>query len=143
MTFPTLQSILKACSALVMVLGLIVALAAHPATSAGAGFLLDLIFWPLDGSPTLESGSVRLLAAIAGGVMVGWGVMLWQVAAHILPSNAALAINLLRSGLIAWFAVDSLGSLAAGAPINVALNVALLAAFLWPLARVQSIVRAR
>lgn len=142
MSVVTSQQCLKAASAVVMAFGLIVAMAAHPATGGVASLLADLLFWPINGHPTLDAPAARLLAAIGGGVLIGWGVLLWHVAVEVLPANPALAARLVRSSLIAWFAVDSIGSIAAGAPLNAALNILFLAAFLWPLSRAQADVSA-
>jgi hypothetical protein len=42
---------------------------------------------------------------------------------------------ILRNGVVAWFLLDSAGSLLAGAPLNVAANAIFAAMFLIPLAR--------
>jgi hypothetical protein len=129
----SIQTALKLASTVVVGVGLVLALAAHPATASITALLADGIFWPFDGHPTLDAPAPRLLAAISGGVMVGWGVMLWLVATRILPSDPALAATLVRTSLLAWFAVDSTASILAGAPLNVVLNAVFLAAFLVPL----------
>lgn len=134
----TLQQSLKAASAMLMIVGIAVALAAHPATSGVANLFADLAFLPLDGHPHVEGSSARLLAAIGGGVMFGWGLMLWQVVAHVLPKDPALAANLIRTSVIAWFVVDSAASLVAGAYFNAAFNVVFLGLFLWPLPQLKS-----
>lgn len=132
------QSILKIASAALIGLGGAVALAAHPATDGVTRLVADLVFWPVDGSPALDHPAARLLAAIGGGVMIGWGAMLWLVATRLLPTDAALAGSLVRTGVIAWFVVDSIGSFVAGAPINAVLNLGFLALFLLPLASVKA-----
>jgi len=136
MTMPNIQRAIKAASALVIVVGAVLALAALPATSGPTALLADLIFWPLDGHPALVAPAPRLLAAISGGVMVGWGVLLWTVATRVLPVDVALGASVIRTSVITWFAVDSLASVLAGAPVNVVLNAVFLAAFLVPLAAV-------
>lgn len=136
MTNPSsIQTALKLASIVVVGVGLVLALAAHPATAGVTALLADGIFWPLDGHPTLDAPAARLLAAISGGVMVGWGAMLWLVATRILPSDPALAATLVRTSFLAWFAIDSTASILAGAPLNVVLNIVFLAAFLVPLGR--------
>lgn len=135
MSLSSIQNALKAVSALIMTFGVIVVLAAHPSTGGIAAFFADLLFWPLDGSPIIHSAAARLLAAIAGGVMLGWGLLLWHVSGHLLATYPELAAGFLRSSVLVWFMFDSLGSIAAGAPLNVALNLVFLAAFLWPLSK--------
>lgn len=132
---PAAGTALKATAAIVTGFGVIVALAALPATAGMANFLADLVFWPLDGAPRIDTPASRLLAAIAGGVLVGWGVTLWLVTAYVLPSDVSVASSIIRVGVLTWFVVDSLGSIAAGAPLNAALNISFLVLFLWPLAR--------
>lgn len=123
---------LRLAAAIVIAFGALVALAAHPATAGITAFFADLVFWPLDGAPRLDAPVTRLMCAICGGVLVGWGVLLWHVAAGAIGVAAAQAI---RSSVIAWFVVDSTGSIIAGAPLNALLNVPFLLLFLIPLAR--------
>jgi hypothetical protein len=136
MTMAKIQTGTKAASALVIGVGAVLALAALPATAGVTALLADLIFWPFDGQPGLNDPAARLLAAISGGVMVGWGVLLWLVATRVLPSDPLLGASLIRTSAIAWFAVDSFASALAGAPLNIVLNTVFLAAFLVPLASV-------
>ncbi|CAN0605459.1 unnamed protein product, partial [Ectocarpus sp. 12 AP-2014] len=70
---------LKAASAIVIAFGLLMLLGAHPATSAPMALLADVIFWPLDGQEAVSAPETRLLGAIAGGILCGWGVLLWQL----------------------------------------------------------------
>ena len=108
---------LKLTSLFLVVFGLIVALGAHPLTAAPATWLADLIAWPFDGSQSLAAPETRLLAAISGGVMVGWGVMMWLVVDRLLPVDPRLARLLLIEATLAWFLVDSTGSFVAGATV--------------------------
>lgn len=132
-----IQQALKAASVLVMAVGAAVALAAYPPTAGVTDILADLIFWPFDGRQAVDTPTARLLAAIAGGVMFGWGLLLWQVSAQVLPKDPALAAGLIRTSLLAWFALDSLCSILAGAYLNVLLNVGFLACFLLPLSQLR------
>jgi hypothetical protein len=107
-------------------IGLVTALASHPLTGALFAIGVDLAFWPPDGSPdVLTLPTERVLAAVAGGVMAGWGAMLL-----VLGRGASVARALLTGGL-AWFVVDSSGSLVAGVPLNAAGNVAFLGLIAW------------
>lgn len=123
---------LKLTSLFLIVFGLIVALGAHPLTAAPATWLADLIAWPFDGSQSLGAPETRLLAAISGGVMVGWGTMMWLIVNRLLAVDPALTRLLLIEATLAWYLVDSIGSLVAGAPINVALNTLLMLAIVAP-----------
>lgn len=131
------QTALKAASASVMGVGAVVALAAFPPAAAVTNILSDLVFWPFDGRQAVDTQTARLLAAIGGGVMFGWGLLLWQLATQLMPKEPVLAASLIRTSIVAWFVVDSTCSVLAGAYLNVVLNVGFLAMFLVPLAQVK------
>ena len=124
---------LKAASAIVMGFGVLAGLAALPATAAPIQIMVDLIFWPVDGAPSAWGPETRLVSGIGGGLMTGWGFMLWLTASRLLPRDPDLARTLMLSSVGVWFVVDSLASLAAGAPLNALLNVSFLLMFFIPL----------
>lgn len=123
---------LKLTSLFVILLGLLVALGAHPAVSLPATLLADAVFWPLDGAQLIDTQAAHVLAAIGGGVMVGWGVMMWLVLDRLLPADPKLARLLMIEATFAWYLVDSTGSFVSGAGVNVLLNTILLAAIVLP-----------
>lgn len=106
--------------------GLMTAAAAHPALGAPIGIMGDIIFWPVDGSPGAPAlPTERLFAAIAGGLMTGWGAMLL-----LLGRSASVARAFLIGG-VAWFTADGTGSVLAGVPLNVLGNLPFLALVAW------------
>ncbi len=123
---------LKIGSAITIAFGLLFAAAAVPALQAPTAYLLDLIYFPVDGTPKLTGPAPRLLSAIAGGLMAGWGVMLWVVATELLPANPRLGRRLFLFGIGAWFLIDSLMSVAAGAVVNAFFNLGFLLLFCLP-----------
>ena len=127
---------LRAGAVLVIASGVLVGFGSHPATAGLARLLADVLFWPLEGVQTGAADETRLLAAIGGGVMIGWGLLLWQLAGE--PS----AWRVIRMSVIAWFVADSAGSLAAGAPLNVVGNLVFLALFMIPLLRAPRVAAA-
>ncbi|MGL4490954.1 MAG: hypothetical protein ACRCU5_16055 [Rhizobiaceae bacterium] len=130
---------IKIASAVALIaLGIMFAFAAHPATGGVANLFLDLLVWPIDGSQALSTQEGRIIAGIGGGITVGWGVMIWQVADQILPINPALGRKLVSQAMTAWFVVDSIASWFSGVPLNVVLNVVLLTLFLIPLYRMDT-----
>jgi hypothetical protein len=127
---------LKCASAVLMIgFGLMFALAAYPATAGLATVFLDALIWPIDGAQSFGSQEARIITAIGGGITVGWGVLVWMAAGHILPENPALGRDILVKSLLAWFVVDSTASILAGVPLNAAANVLFLLVFLYPLWR--------
>lgn len=137
MTDHTVQSALKLASAAVMGVGVVVALAAFPPAALVTNILVDLVFWPFDGRQAVDSQTARLLAAIGGGVMFGWGLLLWQLVTQLLPKEPALGASLIRTSVLAWFVLDCTCSMLAGAYLNVLLNLGFLALFLVPLAQMK------
>jgi len=123
---------LKITSLLIIALGLLVAFGAHPATALPATWLTDIVFWPFDGLQTLEAPAARVLAAISGGVMVGWGLMIWLVIDRLLPADPRLARLLVVESTLAWYLVDSTGSFVSGATVNVLLNTVLMLTIVMP-----------
>lgn len=124
---------LKIASGIVIGFGFLGVLGTLPALSAPIAFLLDLIFWPLDGTQGLQAPESRLLLAIASGGLVGWGVLLWLVTTQLYAKQPLLARKLILSSISTWFVLDSIGSIASGAPINVVFNFGFLVLFFVPL----------
>ncbi|QLF70529.1 excinuclease ABC subunit A [Peteryoungia desertarenae] len=125
-------SLLKFGSIVVILIGLLVAVGAHPATALPATWLVDLAFLPFDGGQAVGDEAARLLAAIGGGVMVGWGVVMWRMTTLLVPVDPALARRLFLEGMFAWYAVDSTCSYLAGAYFNIPANTVLLAMIIVP-----------
>lgn len=121
-------NLLKAAGAIVAGFGVIVAGAGVPGLSHIALFLLDLLIWPLDGAQSLLAQEVRFIAAIGGGVMVGWGVMIWMIA-PLMRGHATIIRSVVAWSIGTWFIVDSAGSVLAGVPANVLGNLAFVALF--------------
>ena len=124
---------LKAGSFMTIGFGLLIAVAAIPALSYPVAVLTDLIFFPVDGGPAIGSPGERLLSAITGGIMVGWGAMMYLVATELLPKEPALARRFILVSIVTWFVIDSSMSVAAGAPLNVVGNLGFLLIFVLPL----------
>jgi 4-amino-4-deoxy-L-arabinose transferase-like glycosyltransferase len=135
MTFTTEQKWLRFAAAFVIVTGAFAAMAALPALNAPFRMFADLAIWPYDGRETLASTEARVLSAVSGGVLVGWGVALWHLAGEGIERAPDLSRRIILWSVLVWFAVDSTGSLAAGVPLNIASNLVFLALFLIPLVR--------
>ena len=135
MTRETTIRWLKAGSALIVFFGALVAAAAVPALSGPVEYLADLIFFPLDGAQSVAAEETRLINAIGGGVMVGWGVMLWMLSTQLFPKEPVIAGRIIATSIVAWYVIDSTGSVLAGAPLNAVGNTSFLLIFLLPLWR--------
>jgi hypothetical protein len=96
------------------------------ATMEPARFTLDLLSWPLDGQTTYASHDTRFLSALAGGFLFGWGVMIWLLSAWVYDKAPEAVRRVVLIGLLAWFVLDSAGSVASGTASNVFFNVLIL-----------------
>lgn len=123
---------LKTGSAVTIFFGALIAAAAIPALQAPAGILLDTVFLPLDGAPSAGGEAARLLSAISGGVLVGWGLMMWLLATSLYPKEPTICRKIILTSIISWFIVDSSMSVAAGAILNAFFNVGFLLVFTVP-----------
>lgn len=129
------QNGLRLAAGVTIAFGLAMALAAYPPLSGPMVLLADILIWPMDGVQTGSAPELRLTLAIAGGVMVGWGWMIWRLAGEFLTRNAALTRRIIRQSTLTWFAIDSTASVLAGVPLNAVANLAFLALFLVPMQR--------
>jgi hypothetical protein len=138
MTIASTIAALKAASAIVIGFGLSTALAAWPPLNLPSLWLIDLMFLPFDGLQTLSAPEPRILSAILGGVLVGWGVMQWLIAAQLYAREPVLARQIMWASLWSWFAVDCTASAVAGAPFNAVMNLPFLLLFIIPLWRSET-----
>lgn len=136
------QKGLRFAAGVTMVTGLALALSAVPAQNTGVRLLTDLLVWPFDGAETLAASETRLALAIGGGVMLGWGLMIWQLAGEPLERAPEAVRGIIRASVLGWFVVDSAGSVAAGAALNVVPNLVFLALFLLPMRKTRAAVAA-
>jgi hypothetical protein len=127
------QKGLRLAAGVTAITGLALALSALPALNLPVRLLADVLLWPLDQGQSLDARETRLAFAIAGGVMAGWGMMIWHLAAEPLQCAPEATRTIIRSSALTWFLVDSLASVAAGAPLNILGNVVFLALFLLPM----------
>lgn len=103
------------------------------ATSEPARWTLDLISWPLDGMQTFDSPEIRLLSALSGGFLLGWGVMIWLLSDWVYDKAPEAVRKAVLFGVLTWFIVDSTGSVASGNATNVIFNTLILLVGVGPL----------
>jgi hypothetical protein len=105
------------------------------ATSEPARWTLDVLSWPLDGMQTYGSPELRFLSALAGGFLMGWGVMLWFLSVWVYDFAPEAVRKSVLMGLLAWFVLDSTGSIVSGTPSNAIFNIPVLLLAVGPLWR--------
>lgn len=129
----------KGAAIFLMLSGLLITLAASPATSGLTGIILDILVWPFDGVQTLDATETRLVSAIGGGVMIGWGVAIWILANEGFKQAPELSRKIILASVSIWFVADSTASIAAGVPLNALSNTVYLAIFVLPLWNVRAL----
>jgi hypothetical protein len=104
-------------------------------TSAPARLTLDLLGWRWAHPTNFDAVEPRFLAALAGGFLLGWGVMIWCLSSWVHPIAADPVRRTVVTSLLAWFCLDSAGSIASGNPTNAAFNVLVLLLAVGPMWR--------
>jgi hypothetical protein len=135
MALQTTVTQLKFASAIVIGFGILTALAAWPPLNLPTQWLIDLMFLPFDGQQNISGLEPRILSAILGGILVGFGVLQWLVVTKLFVRETALARHMILTSMWSWFAVDCTASIMAGAPFNAVMNVPFLLLFVVPLWR--------
>ena len=125
---------LKIACGLTMAMGVGTLFALATQTFGLLSWFMDLLYLPLDGQQSFGDASTRVLSAIAGGLMLGLGLMIWQLVEHVYIDDPAKGAKIIQWGLWGWYLSDSLGSVVAGAWFNAVLNAGFLLMFLVPLA---------
>ena len=77
---------------------------------------------------------LKLLHAVLGAVLVGWGVAMWILASTLFAQGKTIGWVALALHLLAWFLPDTLVSLLSGFWQNAALNAGFAFLFTPPLA---------
>lgn len=124
---------LKVAAIVVGSFGPVFFLGTMAATLEPARWSLDLLSWPLDGATTYASPDTRFLSALTGGFLLGWGVTIWCLAMWVHDAAPEGVRRTVLAGLLAWFCLDSAGSVASGNPSNAVINIAVLLIAVGPL----------
>ena len=124
---------LKVAAIVVGSFGPIFFLGTTAATLEPARLTLDILSWPVDGATTYNSPDTRFLSALTGGFLLGWGVMIWCLSTWVYDLAPEPVRKSVLTGVIAWFCLDSAGSIASGNPSNAMFNVAVLLIAVGPL----------
>lgn len=105
------------------------------ATSEPARWTLDLLTYPLDGAQSYEAATTRFLSALTGGFLFGWGVMIWGLSSWVYDKAPEAVRKSVLLGIMAWFVLDSTGSITSGNASNALYNIGVLIVAVGPLWR--------
>jgi hypothetical protein len=106
-----------------------------PATIEPARWTLDLLSWPIDGGTTYASADTRFLSALTGGFLLGWSVLIWCLSSRVYDLAPEAVRKSVVAGVLAWFVLDSSGSIASGNGSNAVFNIIVLIVAVGPLWR--------
>lgn len=95
----------------------------------------DLLVWPIDGAQTFDQPDTIFLGALAGGFLMGWGVLIWFLSGDVFDAAPEGVRKAVVAGFLSWFALDSAGSVLSGSASNALFNIVILLAFVGPLWR--------
>lgn len=114
----------------IITFGVIIAGGAFEATSGPIGLLYDFLQGRA-GSVVFDP-AMRFSLGVMGAVSIGWGVTTLMIirAAIALGDRAQPLWNAITGGILAWFVIDSILSVATGFGLNVIPNIALLGGYL-------------
>lgn len=84
---------------------------------------------------SFDAPTTRFLSALTGGFLFGWGVMIWCLRVWVYDLAPEGVRRSVLVGLLAWFLLDSVGSIASGTPSNAFFNVLVLLLAVGPLWR--------
>ena len=124
---------LSAAALVTIVVGLVAAAASSASGDEPWLALFDVLDWPVDGEPGRFSAQTRAVNAVLGGVMVGWGTLMYLVVRGPFRRGDTTLAGPMLAAVLAWFSVDSTGSFLAQLPGNVVLNLGFLVLFVPPL----------
>lgn len=126
---------LKVAAVIIGSFGPVFFLGTMTTTVEPARLTLDLLSWPIDGVTTYSSPDTRFLSALTGGFLFGWGVMIWCLSVWVYDKAPEFVRRSLLVGVLAWFVLDSAGSIASGNSSNAVINVLVLFLVVGPLWR--------
>ena len=104
-------------------------------TMEPARLTLDILSWPVDGATTFASPDTRFLSALTGGFLLGWGVTIWCLSTWVYDAAPEGVRKTVVTGVVAWFCLDSAGSIASGNASNALFNVLVILLAIGPLWR--------
>ena len=124
---------LRIASVLLGVFGPVFFLGTMEATTEPVRWSLDLLSWPLDGRQSYADPTLRFVSALTGGFLLGWAVLIWNLSGATYDAASESVRRSVVVGFLAWFVLDSAGSIASGNNSNALFNVLVLLILVGPL----------
>ena len=96
-------------------------------------FVLDISNFPLDNVENYNAPTTVLLSAIIGGILAGWGIMIWLMSVWFYDKSPEQVRKTVLISTLTWFFVDSIACIVSGNVSNAITNVPLLLMLVGPL----------
>ncbi len=116
-----------------MLFCLVWALAPYTSINLPARFLIDVIDWPLDNLSAELSRNVKWLSSIGAGLVAAFAIFLFGIVAPAIKANDTKVIQISKLAIIAWYLIDSVGSIASGVTSNAVFNTLFFIMVMTPL----------
>ena len=133
MTNRTHKFWLKITAVLIILYAILFFLGTLKQTDKVIEFVLDVSSYPIDGLQNYETNSTVFLSALLGGILFGWGILIWFLSLKIYDIAPEQTRKIVLISLISWFLIDSVGSILSKNPNNAIANVFLLFVLVGPL----------
>jgi len=98
-----------------------------------ARFILDVSDWPFDKTKIALDKNTKWLSAISAGLLLAVSIFLGGIVAPAIKDKNKSIIRITIVAMVAWYLLDSIGSIVAGVPSNAFFNTIYLALVLIPL----------
>lgn len=112
--------------------GILLSAGAFAPTSGPVHWLLTFLS---GGEPSEFTSTLRFSLGLMGAITIGWAVTIYGVmrVAFAQSQHARALWDAITAGLIAWYVIDGLCSIATGFALNIVPNTALAAMYLFGL----------
>ena len=98
-----------------------------------ARFILDLADWPINNLDSPLDKNTMWLSAIGAGLLAAVSIFLGGIVVPAIRERNTRIINTTILAMLAWYIIDSVGSIVAGVSSNVLFNSIYLVLVLTPL----------
>lgn len=126
---------LKVSGAAIFAFGILGFFGTMPATSEPLRWGMDLLSFPVDGWPIWGSPETWFLSALAGGFLAGWGATIFCSSLWLYDLAPEPTRRMIVTGILAWFVIDSSGSVTSGNWENAIWNIVVLLFLVGPMWR--------
>jgi drug/metabolite transporter (DMT)-like permease len=120
-----------------IIFGVIWGLAPYVSINLPSRFIIDVLDWPLDNLSAELSRDVKWLTSIGAGLLTAFSIFLYGVVAPAIKHNDKKIIRITVIATIAWFVIDSTGSIVSGVTSNAFFNAIFFVMLMAPLVGIK------